>query len=356
MYTLKEAEKITGVKAEAIKTKIRRGLVEFVTVQEGNRIYRKVTLAGIEQLKKEKPQADYFRLHKQWTQDQASGYHTGKALTERAIESNHYGLKRYWHYLGLPANIENINAKNLRKALSNVPVDNENRNCRFSQREQMYKAVCSFMKLLIREQVKAKIDLEALKDDEIRPRRIYPPRKTVCTEKEVKKLLWKATDHHHIAHNTIVCRLMIMLSAYAGLRAAEIVGLQIKDIDLNKHKMVVWGKGRKRRIVGMVPKLRYAITYWLTKRPQSAIGNLLVSKTGGVIPSDSVNKRIRLIAKEAGIDVTPHGLRRSFATIMESKGMAWSHLQMTLGHNDVRTTQGYVMPDEQAAVDFLAKR
>ena len=46
-------------------------------------------------------------------------------------------------------------------------------------------------------------------------------------------------------------------------------------------------------------------------------------------------------------------MRRTFATLMENRGMPWSLMQLSLGHADIKTTKRYVMSEEKQAVDWL---
>lgn len=358
MYKLREAAELAGLTQKQLRHKVDRGEIPFVEEFEGKQKFRKITKETLQALikKNTEKQGSYTALKSKWAKEQENGYHTGIPLTPKTIQANEYGLKRFWHYLGKKPKVELITADNLRLALSNVAIDHKKKNCKFSQRDQMYKAVCSFTKLLIREGYRQQHHLSAIMTKEIKPRQIYPPRKTVATKTEVEELIMANKVLNTVLHDKLVNNLIIILAAYAGLRRSEICDLQLKDIDLKGQKMVVWGKGRKKRVVGIHPQLDDALKQWIEIRPESDFGNLLLSKNATPLDTVGVNRKIKRLADKTGIDITPHGLRRSFATIMEREGMQWSLLQLTLGHNDLRTTQSYVMPDEQAAVEFLAKR
>lgn len=55
---------------------------------------------------------------------------------------------------------------------------------------------------------------------------------------------------------------------------------------------------------------------------------------------------MQTLKKNTGLDITQHGLRRTFATIMSAKWMPLNHIRILLGHNDIETTQSYFMTSE----------
>lgn len=136
----------------------------------------------------------------------------------------------------------------------------------------------------------------------------------------------------------------------SGIRLAELVALNISDIDLNSGFARVTGKGNK---VRDVPLGRYcvdALQQWLkvcgTSDPDAP---LFTGRRHQRINPRTVQSRIKTIAAERlGDDVLhPHMLRHSFAThLLESSGDLRA-IQELLGHADIATTQIYTHLDFQ---------
>ncbi len=147
-------------------------------------------------------------------------------------------------------------------------------------------------------------------------------------------------------------RAMLELIYSCGLRLAEVVGLDLKDLDLRDAMLEVTGKGGKNR---RLPVGRYAVdalTRWLARRRELAPSGetaLFVSRLGRRISRRSVAVRLAGRALERGLGgrVHPHMLRHSFAShLLESSGDLRA-VQELLGHSDISTTQVYTHLDFQ---------
>ena len=118
----------------------------------------------------------------------------------------------------------------------------------------------------------------------------------------------------------------------------------------------------RRRLAGLVeldrisPELAEALHLWLRVRAKidTSSNRFFIKKTGDPITKHVIRFKLqRLAAKIPDLDITPHGLRRTFATLQENRGMPWSLMKVSLGHSDIKTTQGYIMSDERQAVEWL---
>ena len=147
-------------------------------------------------------------------------------------------------------------------------------------------------------------------------------------------------------------RAMLELIYSSGLRLAEVVGLDLKDLDLRDAVVGVTGKGGKAR---RLPVGRYALEAlraWLARRRELARAGepaLFVSRLGRRISRRSVAARLDKRAAEQGIGTKlhPHMLRHSFAShLLESSGDLRA-VQELLGHSDISTTQVYTHLDFQ---------
>ncbi len=140
---------------------------------------------------------------------------------------------------------------------------------------------------------------------------------------------------------------MLELLYATGLRASELVGLGISNINLERGFLIVMGKGSKERAVPMGESAIAAIRSYLSVRPLLLGGRdsdeLFISSKRRGITRQMFWERIRFYAVKAGIRgrVSPHTLRHSFATHLLDNGADLRAVQAMLGHSDVSTTQIY---------------
>jgi len=147
-------------------------------------------------------------------------------------------------------------------------------------------------------------------------------------------------------------RAIMELFYSSGLRLAELLALELVDIDLKDATVRVTGKGSKTRVVPIGRQARDALQEWLKVRgamtapEQSA---LFIARNGTRLHARSVQARLRQWALKRGLDtrVHPHLLRHSFAShLLESSGDLRA-VQELLGHADISTTQIYTHLDFQ---------
>jgi integrase/recombinase XerC/integrase/recombinase XerD len=137
--------------------------------------------------------------------------------------------------------------------------------------------------------------------------------------------------------------------AYAcGLRAEELVNLDVASADFDAEELRVEGKGAKTRIVPAgEPALRALGRYLERGRPALQAGDgelaLFLSKSGRRLSTSDVRRRLRVWARQASIQggISPHALRHSFATHLLDGGADLRAIQELLGHASISTTQIY---------------
>jgi len=138
----------------------------------------------------------------------------------------------------------------------------------------------------------------------------------------------------------------------SGLRLAELLALNLTDIDLHDGLVQVLGKGRKMRRVPVGKFARTAVREYLQQRAEFGGGDspaLFLSQHGKRLSPRSVQQRMRHWAQQQGLEthVHPHMLRHSFAShLLESSGDLRA-VQELLGHSDIATTQIYTHLDFQ---------
>jgi integrase/recombinase XerC len=138
----------------------------------------------------------------------------------------------------------------------------------------------------------------------------------------------------------------------SGLRLAELLGLDLVDLDLKDRTVRVLGKGRKTRIVPVGRQAAEALRRWLAERATLVAVDemaVFVGRNGRRLGPRIVQRRIALWATRQGLPehVHPHMFRHSFAThLLESSGDLRA-VQELLGHANIGTTQVYTHLDFQ---------
>jgi integrase/recombinase XerC/integrase/recombinase XerD len=143
-------------------------------------------------------------------------------------------------------------------------------------------------------------------------------------------------------------RAMFEIAYACGLRAEEIVALDLSSPDFDGEQLRVEGKGSKTRFVPTgEPALRALASYLERGRPALAAGDeepaLLLSKSGRRLSTSDVRRRLRVWTTRSGLAgaPSPHALRHSFATHLLEGGADLRAIQELLGHASISTTQVY---------------
>ena len=145
---------------------------------------------------------------------------------------------------------------------------------------------------------------------------------------------------------------MFELMYSSGLRLAELVSLNLGDIDFSQQQLIVTGKGNKTRYLPVGSKACEAVKRWLKDRGNLLRGGdnaLFISKLGKRISTRNVQSRLNQLIKRQDIDqhLSPHTLRHSFATHMLESSGDLRAVQELLGHANISTTQVYTHLDFQ---------
>jgi integrase/recombinase XerD len=166
----------------------------------------------------------------------------------------------------------------------------------------------------------------------------------VLGEKEVEALLAAADTSTPLGLRDAA--LLEVLYA-TGLRVSELVGLTLKQVDLRRGVVRPLGKGRKERLVPMVPQAVEKLRRYLAEgRPQLLKDRdspyVFLNSKGKPLTRQGFWKILRSYALKANVRrLSPHVLRHSFATHLLSRGANLRVLQLLLGHADLATTQIY---------------
>jgi integrase/recombinase XerC len=204
-------------------------------------------------------------------------------------------------------------------------------------------AVRSFLTFLIRERVLSNncaVDVRAPKSQRRLP---------VTLDADAMARLLEIPAEDALA---IRDRALMELLYSSGLRLAELVGLNLTDLNAADRTVRVLGKGSKTRVLPVGRKALAALAVWLKERPaliREQTPAVFVGATGRRLGARAIQKRVAYWAVRQGLPmhVHPHLFRHSFAShLLESSGELRA-VQELLGHADIATTQVYTHLDFQ---------
>ena len=281
-----------------------------------------------------------------------------KNYSEQTINSYKFDIEKFFKFLNKEGVLmDQVDQIVIRNFLTDELNDKNNkRSCkrRLSSLNQFY----SF--LVKEEMVKDNpfILVDSPKTDKKYPHVLY--------KDEVREILNAnalRTDELAIRDQAILCLLY-----FCGLRAAELVGLNVQDVNLRNRMVVVFGKGRKERLVPFTEECRVAVKRYLDEmRPK--LVNKQKNATSALFLGDIVYKTdeenpqkeprmttrgleyiLDQIEEKTGIykEIHPHILRHSFATHLLENGADLKVIQELLGHTSINATQVYTHVSPEA--------
>jgi integrase/recombinase XerC len=143
-----------------------------------------------------------------------------------------------------------------------------------------------------------------------------------------------------------------------GLRISEALSLTRKDVPLGASLSII-GKGKKERVVPVLPVVREAISAYAELIPFSGApaAPLFLSRRGKPMSAREAQLLMQRLRGRLGLSerATPHALRHSFATHLLAGGGDLRAVQELLGHASLSTTQTYTEIDTKKLMDVYAK-
>lgn len=140
---------------------------------------------------------------------------------------------------------------------------------------------------------------------------------------------------------------MVEILYATGIRASELVALDIRDVNLDMQMLYCRGP-QKCRIIPIYPDAVTAVTEYLSRAEQEfgqrdQNSPLFVNCGGTRLTRQGFWKIIKMVAQQAGIEkcITPYTLRHSFAAHLLENGADLKSIQEMLGHADISSTQIY---------------
>ena len=151
-------------------------------------------------------------------------------------------------------------------------------------------------------------------------------------------------------------RALVALLGLCGLRLGEVAALDAADVALSArrgHVVVRQGKGAKYREVPLSAPARDALSAWLAGREA---GPVFPGPTGA-LSARSLDRALRRLGEAAGVELSAHDLRHTFATRLVRAGVDVVTVAELAGHARLETTRRYALPsaaDRERAVEAAA--
>ena len=141
---------------------------------------------------------------------------------------------------------------------------------------------------------------------------------------------------------------MLLLLYTTGIRSEELCTLKSSNVNLSSGMIKVLGKGKKERIVPLIPVAQETIKSWLEDRKtldKSLSNTLFLSQNGLILTTAMIRKIVHkfsnMIPDTISKNFHPHAFRYTFATHLLENKANLRHIQELLGHASLSVTQRY---------------
>jgi len=137
-------------------------------------------------------------------------------------------------------------------------------------------------------------------------------------------------------------RSMMALLYETGIRMSELIALKVNDVDGSRRQLRVYGKGRKERLLPLLPATMESIMKHVMDRPVGG-DDLFVTDAGSTLYPSFVYRRVNHYLGEVSSlqKCSPHVLRHTFATHLLNRGAELAAVKDLLGHASLSSTQVY---------------
>lgn len=285
------------------------------------------------------------------TMDSFASSLAGRKLSTRTIETYAKSVRQYASWIGTDATVADVTAERItafqiaKKHLEAATVS------RHLSALRTYSRWC----------IKAKLRSDDPTLEIEWPKRIEPlPR--ALTQRELRLLDKILAEHLPILdkktrHKVERDRRIVLIMLYAGLRLSEVAVLKWQDVDLDAGTLTVRkGKGGQSRVIPLHDRLKIDLE---RTREEDQKGAVCGHRDGKPLSYKSIPHVFDRWLKDAGLDISAHQLRHTFATRMLWAGADLRTIQRLLGHASLETTARYLnleMDQKRTAVDKLPDR
>jgi integrase/recombinase XerC len=244
--------------------------------------------------------------------------------------------------------LEEISVHDFRKWLVERRDDHTN-----SSNARALACLRSFFKFLSRNELLSNSEIEKIKTPKVvkpLPRSVdeFDIKKIFAAILQVQKVEWKAKRD-----------LALLTLIYGcGLRISEALAVSKKNLE-NTQTLIVTGKGKKQRMLPLLPIVKKRIEEYLLVCPfvLEPDAGIFVGSKGKAYSRYDFDRLISKIRKMLGLSdtVTPHSFRHSFATHLLEAGADLRSIQDLLGHENLSTTQRYTKIDRSRLLSVYEK-
>jgi integrase/recombinase XerD len=220
----------------------------------------------------------------------------------------------------------------------------------FAVKMNIYKALISFGAYLVENGRLTQDYVDSIR--KLKPKRQRDPRRTHLGPADLERMFdIILTRRYPVFYNQTLAA-MVACMAYAGLRVSEVCSLRQEHVDLEARILhVLHGKGGKSRKVGIsVPLLAYLQSYEAYRIKGDFY---FLSANGKPFDRHRVGRKVKRISRRLGVDITCHGLRRTFATLAANRGHSVNSIRIALGHSELETTLAYLRTSETEVIEAM---
>jgi len=154
---------------------------------------------------------------------------------------------------------------------------------------------------------------------------------------------------------------VIELLFATGMRISELCTLRLDQVDLTSHKLLIYGKGAKERMLQISNEdvINILSAYYKAfKNEINSTGFFFINRLNNQLSDQSVRALILKYSELAGIQLhlTPHMFRHSFATLLLEADVDIRYIQKMLGHSSITTTEIYTNVSMTKQYNILATK
>jgi site-specific recombinase XerD len=150
---------------------------------------------------------------------------------------------------------------------------------------------------------------------------------------------------------------IISLLLQSGIRRAELVALNVGDVDVSNNRLRVIRKGNKEQLLPIHPDLVIILEDYLNTRHTKANQPLFMSKLGNRLSASALWYMIKGYAHRAGLNprITVHSLRHSFCSSLLSQEIQLPYIAQLMGHKSPQSTSRYLHFERGQLEEALSK-